>query len=313
MHMTKLLSTTAFILFMGTIANAQETSGSVSPSPTRSSEFFHAPAAGMSDVTVHGGYSLGTTRDQAPGSADVDVNGIRNLGVEYIYGISDMFKVGVDVSYTNVSTGENPDTQSSGIDPITIKGSGNYQLGMGTLVYGLRAQFAVEKAKIESNGDTNRSVGDILSNVSEGGFELAPFVGYSILLGDAHTVGAKLSYEVINSDTDVEDATAGFDYKFSGGSEGALAVFYEYNMAGMPLGAALTYDWYTDIETEGLPAGITGSTTDARSMIGVNLYTSLNAGGFTFVPALTWREKASSDDYDKLSDVRLNIAGRFSF
>jgi hypothetical protein len=306
MRRFQLLTVAALALCAGTAANAQDT---MAPTPSRSSEFFHAPGAGMSEVTVHGGYALGTVRAEGAGTEDVDVNGVRNLGVEYVYGINDMFKVGADISYTNVSTGENPDTESSGIEPITIKGSGNYQLGMGTLVYGLRAQFAVAKAKVEDNGDTNRTVGDILSNYSEGGFELAPFVGYSMLLGEAHTVGAKLSYEVINTDTDVESATG--DFTLSGGSEGALALFYEYNLSGMPLGAALTYDWYTAIDAEA--AGVENQFADARSMFGVNLYTSLMTGNVAIIPMLTWREKASSDDFDKLSDVRLNVAARFGF
>ncbi|RYZ66947.1 MAG: hypothetical protein EOP05_18420 [Proteobacteria bacterium] len=300
----QLLAVTALTLGFAGLAQAQETP----ITPSRSSEYYHAPAAGVNELTIHGGYALGTSRTEGAGAVDTDINGARNLGVEWVYGISDMFKVGADISYTTLTRDNGTtDTKNSGIEPIVLKGSGNAQLGAGTLVYGLRAQFAVDKAETEANGDQNRTLGDELSNFAEGGFELAPWVGYSLLLGQSHNLGAKVSYEVINTDTKV-DSPAG-EFTLSGGSEGRASVFYEYLLSDMPLGAALNYDWYTKIDNE------TTNTTAflARSMIGVDLYTRINAGNWGILPTLSWREKASSDQFDKLSDVRLNIAGRFAF
>jgi len=303
----QLLAVTALTIGFAGLAQAQETP----ITPSRSSEYYHAPAAGVNELTIHGGYGLGTVRGSADGAVDTDINGARNLGVEWVYGISDMFKVGADISYTTLSIDNGAtDVNNSGIEPIILKGSGNLPLGAGTLVYGLRAQFAVVKAKTEANGDENRTVGDILSNVGEGGFELAPWVGYSMLLGQSHNLGAKLSYEVVNTDTDVEGPN-GAEATLSGGSEGRASVFYEYLLSDMPLGVALNYDWYTAIDTE--TNGIETEVLDARSMIGVDLYTRINAGNWGILPTLSWREKASSDNFDKLSDVRLNIAGRFAF
>jgi len=300
----QLLAVTALTLGFAGLAQAQETP----ITPSRSSEYYHAPAAGVNELTIHGGYGLGTSRGATAGSVDTDINGARNLGVEWVYGISDMFKVGADISYSTLTIDNGTtDTKNSGIEPIVLKGSGNVQLGAGTLVYGLRAQFAVEKAKIEDNGDSNRTFGDELSNFGEGGFELAPWVGYSLLLGQSHNLGAKVSYEVVNTDTKVDTAVG--ELTLSGGSEGRASVFYEYLLSDMPLGAALNYDWYTKIESE----GPTTFALDSRSMIGVDLYTRINAGNWGIIPMLTWREKASSDNFDKLSDVRLNIAGRFAF
>lgn len=284
--------TSGFGLFTATSAQAQV------------SEYMHVPAVGINEVTVHGGYGLGTVRFSGAGNADQDYNGLRNLGATWSYGYSDWLSLGADVSFTSIETGP---VDSSGIEPIKLFAAGKNAMGPGTLQYGVRAQFAIEQADIEGNGDSNRTYGDALSNFGEGGFELAPWVGYSFAAGPG-LAGARLSYEIMNTDTDVEGGT-----ELSGGSEGNLAVFYEYNLADMPLGAALTYDWMTSVDTES--AGGTTELIDDRAFFGVNLYTRLmtSSGGFGFIPSLVWREQVSGETLDKASDVRLAIAGRFSF
>ncbi len=277
----------------------------------QTSEYFHVPAAGVNDLTVHGGYGLGTVRGTGAGAEDLDYNGLRNLGVTWAYSYSDMWSFGADVAYTSIDApnGAGADAKSSGIEPIRLFAAGKNMLGGGTLSYGVRAQFAVEKAKLEANGDTNRTFGDILSNYGEGGFELAPWVGWSMQAGPG-VFGARFSYEVLNTDTKVDNAGAP-EATLSGGSEGQAAVFYEYMLADMPLGAALTYDFYSAIDSE--TNGVESEFAASRSLIGVSLYTRLGAENFSFIPQLIWREKASGSDVDKLSDVRLNVAGRFSF
>ncbi|RYZ64902.1 MAG: hypothetical protein EOP05_21355 [Proteobacteria bacterium] len=238
-----------------------------------------------------------------------------------MYGYGEVWSFGGDIAYSNLDTDPG---KSDGLEPIRLFGAGRRQLGSGTIFYGLRAQFAVANAKLDVNGassESNRTYGDILSNIGEGGFELAPWIGWQMPAGPG-VFGARVSYEVVNTDTDVKlrgvvggvNSTVDVTGSIKGGSEGQAAVFYEFNVGDMPLGAALTYDFYSKIEQDFENAGIIASDIGARSLIGVNLYTRLDFGGFGFIPSLVWREKVSSgDDIDKLSDVRLNLAGRFSF
>jgi hypothetical protein len=48
-------------------------------------------------------------------------------------------------------------------------------------------------------------------------------------------------------------------------------------------------------------------------LIGLKLYSALPFGSFDFLPSLSWREKASGDDFDKTGDLHFTIAGRFAF
>ncbi len=293
-HLLILAATT----FMSASAFAQSTT-----------EYFHMPAAGAFEVTPHVGYRTMTTRAQAPGSTESNLSGLERLGAKAMYGINPLIAVGADLSYSTYTV-NNGGPDNKGIEPLQLFLDGQLPMAMGNLQYGLLGSFGLEKAKFANNG-VNRSFGDAGEDIAAGGFRLAPYLGYVFSTGSVGSFGGRVSYQLINSDASVE-TTNGGSATISGGSRGNATLFYETKAADIDLGAGLTYDWWTKVTGSG--NGLTSDFAQSRSLIGVKLYANMPFGeGVSFLPSLSWREKASSDDLDKFSDLRFNVAGRFAF
>ena len=268
-------------------------------------EYFHQAPAGATELSIHAGYRTFTAR--AVGGTDSTLSGLDRLGVEFDHGINEMFAIMADLSYSTYSVTPGS-SKNSGIEPLIVKLQGLYPLSGGAFVYGLAASVGLEKASINAGGDVNRSYGDIATGIGRSGLELAPYVGYAMGIGDS-VIGGRVRYTVLDMDSTVTtpfgDVTVGAE------NAGRASLFYEYRLTDMPLGAALLYDWFSkpSISTaNGLSIGGIG----ARSLIGLQLYTAMNYGGFVFKPVLEWREKAGGD-YDKTSDLKLTLVARMGF
>jgi|GEM_PF-4050222 len=271
-------------------------------------EFFHQPNAGSSELTPHVGYRTSTTRAQAAGSTETNLSGLDHLGVKYEYGLNPVLALGVDLSYSSFTISNNGG-DSRGLEPLQVVLDGQLPMLAGNFQYGLEATVGLEKAK-STPSPQNRSYGDAANSFPAGGFKIAPYLGYAFSLGGAGALGAKVSYELINSDVKVD--TSGADVNTGGGAEGQAVLFYEGKAADVTLGGAFTYDWFTRVWNQ--PAGVETTVLNPRSLVGVKLYSNIPFGsGIEFLPSLTWREKGSSDDFDKLSDLVFTIAGRFTF
>jgi hypothetical protein len=273
-------------------------------------EYFHMPAAGVFDITPHVGFRTSTSRTKSAGSLDYNWSGLDRLGAKAMYGVNPLVAVGADLSYSSYKITNNGG-DANGIEPLQVFVDGQLPMAMGNLQYGLRVSFGLEKAQTTA-GKANRSFGDAWDGVVQSAFSVAPYLGYAFRAGEVGSFGGRLSYQVINSDTKYEDPNTGQSATASGGAQGNAALFYETKAADVSLGAALTYDWFNKT-TADAGAG-TFDLIAARSLIGVKLYSDLPFGpNVSFLPSLSWREKAASDDFDKLSDIRFSVAGRFSF
>lgn len=271
-------------------------------------EFFHMPAAGVSEVTPHVGYRTSTVRATPAGSVERNMNGLDRLGATYTYGVNPLVALGADLSYSTYKI-SNSGGEVEGLEPLQLVLDGQLPMSMGNLQYGLLVSFGPEKAKTSPSKE-NRSFGVPWDDFVAGGFRVAPYLGYAFSTGGAGSFGGRVSYQLVNSDAKVDTPTS--EATMGGGARGSAALFYELKAADIPLGAALTYDWFTKVETKA-PAPVS-TALEPRSLIGVKFYAEMPfSETASFLPSLVWREKAASDDFDKLGDIRFTIAGRFSF
>jgi hypothetical protein len=271
-------------------------------------EFFHMPAADVSEVTPHVGYRTSTIRSTPAGSVERNMNGLDRLGVTYMYGVNPLVALGADLSYSTYKT-SNGGGDVEGFEPLQLFLDGQLPMSTGNLQYGLLVSFGLEKAKTNAS-KSNLSFGTPWDDTVASGFKIAPYLGYAFSAGRAGSFGGRVSYQIVNSDAKVDIPTG--EIEMGGGARGSAALFYELKAADIPLGAALTYDWFETIEIKSPAPGSTYSR--PRSLIGVKLYAEMPLSETSsFLPSFTWREKASSDDLDKLGDIRFTIAGRFFF
>lgn len=273
-------------------------------------EYFHMPAAGAFEVTPHAGYRTSTNRAQTPNSKDFNLSGLDRLGAKGMYGVNPLVAIGADIAYSTYTISNNGG-DVKGLEPLQILVDGQLPMAMGNLQYGLNASFGLEKAQTQT-GKSNRSYGDPWDGILQSNFTVAPYLGYVFSAGTVGSFGGRVAYQIIRSDAKYEDPTTGQSATSSGGAQGNASLFYETKAADIDLGAALTYDWYA--KTTANAGGADFQQIGSRSLIGVKLYSNIPFGpAASFLPSLTWREKAASDDFDKLSDLRFTVAGRFTF
>ena len=283
----------------------------VSPAFAQSStEFFHQAAGGASEVTPHVGYRTATTHSTTANSSDVNMNGVDRLGVQYEYGINPLLSLGADLSYSSYKFSGGGSGDSKGLEPLRVLLKGQLPMAMGSFQYGVGASFGLEKAKTTTD-NVNRSMGDYFGPIPAGAFKLEPYLGYAFTTGSAGSIGVKASYEVISSDTSVDNGS-GTDLTVKGGNAGHLAAFYEGKAADITLGGALLYDFFA--KTQASVGGTDVDIAKSHSLIGAKFYADMPFGtGISFLPSLLWQEKASSDDVDKSSNIVFTVAGRFTF
>jgi hypothetical protein len=136
---------------------------------------------------------------------------------------------------------------------------------------------------------------------------LSPYVGVSAAAGPG-TVGASIGSELFSTDTKV-DVTGG-ESTYSGGNRTNISAFYEYMLSDMPLGGSLSWISQSEIKAKNA-AGVESTAAKQLSLMGLGLYTRIPQGNSAWVPSLNYFMKSSSDDYDKLDDIHLNLAYRF--
>lgn len=284
------------------------------PMSLEASEYFHQPASGAVEVVPHAGYrTLNSTPSNSVGGATQNLAGLDRLGANVGYGVMDALAVGFDYSYSKYNV-DPAGYAEKGSEPLDLWLKARAYAGVFTIHYGLDLSFGLERARVGTSDYANRSWGDAVDGLNAGSFRVAPFIGFDTSFG-ASSAGARLAIDVVNSHQSVDfvDPSLGLTATtdINGASRGRAAIFYEYRAADVPLGLALTYDWFTSVNTYDFGVNIAGHS--GLSLIGTYLYADLPLGGFDFLPSITWRERASSDDFQKTSDIHLTVAGRWAF
>ncbi|NJL25819.1 MAG: hypothetical protein HC902_12015 [Calothrix sp. SM1_5_4] len=106
--------------------------------------------------------------------------------LKFEYGISEDYSAGAILSHssTEIKPSGGSKRTASGLHDLGLFFHGRAPMMAGSLRYGIDTEFALAKAKMESNGD---------ENVASGGIALAPFVGFE-MGSETSTYGARLAY-----------------------------------------------------------------------------------------------------------------------
>jgi hypothetical protein len=257
------LTVLAAVLMTSGYAFAEETAGTTSGES--GSEFFYQTGAGKMDLTPRLEYTSMTTKGTTAAVVPIktETNG-STLGLNYGYGINEMFAVDADLEYVtekNKTTvgGVATSADRSGLADIGVNFRGTQGgMGAGTLRYGLESLFSLGDKETKANGDTT---------ANSGGHTFAPYVGYEMGMGTG-IFGGKLAYEVFKTEASDKD-DAGVTTKTEGGNKMSLGAFYEMMMDMMRFGGALTYNSYAKTKTKVLGAT---TTTDGYNTLGLKLY-----------------------------------------
>lgn len=225
------------------------------------SEFQHQANAGTWEVTPALTYgdmymaddpaNTGSPLNQNPNTSTDDHFFMLSATGEY--GIIPMLSVGVKLMYEMDSISYSP---SNGIDPTggtSMKASGltdpeifvngRNELSFGSLRWGAHFRFTLGKHVIDSSGTSE--------DENSGGMTFTPFVGYERQLGSTGVIGARLKYDIIQTDrnfTDNSTAVASLpgmvSYTVKGGNNAVLSVFYETNLDPVILGFDTGLFWH---------------------------------------------------------------------
>jgi hypothetical protein len=263
-------------------------------------EFFYQTGAGASSVTGSLGYQFGSTTAKGA-STDTKESGLNPIGVEYEYGINEMFSVGGNLQYqsTTIDSGGKTKPTRSGLRDPNIFAKGVSAMGFGNLRYGLNLDLGFQKLTIDSSGNYN---------AASGGFAITPYVGIDSALGGG-TVGGKLSYTNQQDRTVSQSGSA--DFKVKGGDTVTLTAFYEMMFSDMLAGADLSYA--SVAKTTQNSSGTDVDYIRAFSVVTLDLYGKIPVAGFELLPKLSVPVSVSGDAYDKYSTSFLTVSGRWMF
>lgn len=269
--------------------------------PGIDSEYFHQAPSGVSEVRPHVNYTSNTTK-YPNGGGEATVKGYRDLGARYEYGINEMISVYGDLSISGLESKlGTTTTTTSGLDDLEFGFLGNSAMGMGSLRYGLMANYGIGKSKADSN--------------STGGLGLMPYVGYDMTAGPGFW-GARLSY---NYKLERTGEGTGGDTKVKDGHILGLGTFYEYLLSDMILGGRLQYDMMADTKTTA--PGVADSTAKTDPLLTVGVYTRIPMGPGVLLAGLDYLsvmgKKAGTtngnDNIDGFSGFNLNAGYRIAF
>lgn len=194
------------------------------------SEFFHQAAKGAIELTPVVLYSdlktsiASTASKNAGGSAEA--SGFSEL-LHAEYGWCEVLSTGLTLSNFNLVQKTDPagtSVREDGFgDPVMFL-KGRKALGPGVLHLGGTLAIAIDDHKIDIHGN---------SNGASGGMTVAPYAGYEMALG-AHTFGAKISYDIYQSDRKFRaDAVNGsvIETRVQDGQKLITTLFYEWSNA----------------------------------------------------------------------------------
>lgn len=222
--------------------------GASASAATSNPEYLHQAPLGASELTPFVSYAQ--YKIKAKNGNSVEQKGFRE-GVRFEHGLTDQVSAGAFLaghSLKATSSAPNSDsTTESGLEDLSVFMHGRADMPQGSVRYGVDVNFALEKEKIEANGN---------SNATSGGISLAPFLGYETNAGQG-TAGARLRYKFLVGDRKGEETlSSGTTSSFTttGGHVLDAAVFYELPVAPMAsLGVAyeLAFVEKTKIEQNG--------------------------------------------------------------
>lgn len=236
------------------------------------------------------------------------------VGVAGEYGINQMLAIGLELIYSSNKTTfdcDSPlpcpkDKKASGLHDPAINIKLRNQIGAGTLRYGLRAAIALEKSKIDSDGN---------SNAASGGSSVTPFVGYELPLGPGF-IGAQASYDLYKGDRKTKTDGVTNETKTTGGETLEVSAFYEANVGIMTYGGALVFDSRAeskDAVGSAAPKGnknaYTAYTlhfyTPAHLTPTITILPTVDLGGISYT--------SSGSSADSAGAFLISVAGRFTF
>ena len=269
-------------------------------SDTGGSEYFHQAAGGANEITPMFSYANGIQK-MNDGTADTKTNGIKNLGVQYEYGINEMLSVYGNIGYGSVGVDRSGSSTASGLNDLNLGVKGTSAMGMGSLRYGLNLNLPFEKAKVDGGGRA--------TNASTGGLGLTPYVGYDMVAGPGMW-GARLSYNYkFNRSYDY----GSYNPTVTGGSVLGLGTFYEFNVAEMIFGGKLQYDIAQDTTIGRQNASdLTGPT---GNIFTAGLYTRINVGPGNLLAGIDYGMLAGNkpSGTDSIMNSVINVGYRVAF
>lgn len=210
----------ALPLALSTAAFAADSSSGVSV-------YEHQTDSGKWEVTP--GFTFGSIKTNfnataANGNLTSASDSIFNFSVAGEYGINEMLSVGLKIGYQTDSFSLTPSGSSSpsasGMTDPVLYVNGKNAVGPGLIRWGALLDFSLGAMTLSSDGKTY--------NESSGGITLTPFVGYEMANIGPGTLGARLAYDLYQSDRSfTNNMQTNTSEKIKAGNNLSFVVFYE--------------------------------------------------------------------------------------